>query len=273
MFFVGNKNSKNKALRLLKKIIKNQQKKEDSYNGKPNLVILSGAGISQESGIETFRSSDGLWNNYNINDVASISGYKRDPKLVVDFYNKRRLEVDNAKPNEAHHIIAELESHFNVTVVTQNIDDLHERAGSSNIYHLHGELHKVQANGNDRFVYEANGDQDWQERCPKTNAKLRPYVVWFGERPRFLLEAQQAIMKSDVVIIVGTSLNVFPAAGLIDYIPKTTKFFIIDPNMPKLEKEYKNLKWFEYPATKGFKKIHQHLIDFSNKHKEEKESL
>lgn len=271
MFFIGNNNKRNKLVRLLKKIKKKQKQKENEYNGKPNLVIFSGAGISQESGIQTFRASNGLWNNHSVHDVASPAGYSKNPELVTEFYNQRRNEIDSAKPNDAHKTIAELEEYFNVTVITQNIDDLHERGGSHNVYHLHGEIHKVQAHGNERIVYEANGDQDWQERCPKTNAKLRPYVVWFGERPRFITEAQSAIMKSDVVIVVGTSLNVQPAAGLIDYIPKTSKFLLIDPNMPKLEQEYSNLQWLQYTATEGFKNIKEKLIDFSNKHKKEKE--
>lgn len=269
MFFIGNNNKRNKLMRLLKKIKKNQKNKEDEYNGKPNLVIFSGAGISSESGLQTFRASDGLWNNHSVYDVASPAGYERNPELVIQFYNERRSEIDLAEPNKAHIIISELEEHFNVTVVTQNIDDLHERAGSRHIYHLHGEIHKVQANGNYRMVYETSGEQDWQERCPKTNAKLRPYVVWFGERARFMLEAQQAIMKSDIVIVVGTSLNVFPAAGLIDYIPETSKFLVIDPNMPKLEREYKNLQWLEYSATEGFESIKDKLINFSLKQKED----
>lgn len=272
MFSFGNNNKRNKLVRLLKKISKKQKEKDVEYNGKPNLVVFSGAGISKESGIDTFRDSDGLWENHSVNEIATPSGYNNNPELVTDFYNARRKNIREAEPNSAHITIAELEKHFNVTVVTQNIDDLHERGGSSLIYHLHGEINKVQANGNERLVYEAELEQDWQERCPTSNAKLRPYVVWFSERPRFITEAQHAIMKSDVVIVVGTSLAVLPAAGLIDYIPKTSKFIVIDPNMPKIENKNDNLKWIEATATEGFALIKDKLINFSIKFNEEKKT-
>lgn len=203
---------------------------------KQKIVILTGAGMSAESGIKTFRDSDGLWENYPVQQVASIEGYEADPKLVLDFYNARRKELLHAKPNHGHYMVAELEKYFDVSVVTQNIDNLHEQAGSSNVIHLHGELMKATSsrNPNDpdcicKLSSEHNeihlGDR------AADGSQLRPFIVWFGESvPRFeeaIAEAQTA----DIFIIIGTSMQVYPAASLIRYIPPKTPVYVIDPKV------------------------------------------
>ena len=218
--------------------------------------MFSGAGISQESGIDTFRASNGLWNNHNVNEIATPKGYRNNPELVIDFYNKRRVDISNAQPNLAHKVIAELEEFYNVTVVTQNIDDLHERAGSSHIYHLHGEINKVQDHGNEKNVFKLDElIQDHNKRNPRTNARLRPYVVWFGETPRFITESQRAIMEADVVIVVGTTLKVEPASRLVNYIPLQSKFYFIDPEPNINENSFVNIEIIKEKATVGFQKI------------------
>jgi NAD-dependent deacetylase len=254
MFFYGQNHKKNVQQKIRRKIRKIQENRV--FNGKPNLVIFSGAGISQESGIDTFRASNGLWNNHNVNEIATPEGYRKNPEIVIDFYNQRRVDISNAQPNLAHKVIAELEAFYNVTVVTQNIDDLHERAGSSNIYHIHGEINKVQDHGNERNVFELEDlIQDYDKRNPKTNARLRPYVVWFGERPRFITESQKAIMEADVVIVVGTTLKVEPASSLVNYIPTQAKFYFIDPEPNINEDSFINIELVKEKATVGFQKI------------------
>lgn len=268
MYHYGANHKKNIKEKIRRKIDKIQKNKE--FNGKPDLVIFSGAGVSQESGIDTFRSDTGLWNNYNVKDVATVAGFRDNPQLVVDFYNKRRQEIHASSPNYAHEIIANLEEHYNVTVVTQNIDDFHERAGSSNVLHLHGEINKLQDHGNVKNVFDLEGDtQDFSKRNPSNNARLRPYVVWFGEQPRYFDEAKKAIMSCDAFIVVGTSLNVQPAASLIDFVPKTAKFLLVDPYPAITENDFINLEIISKKAVSGFSLIQNDLIDyaktFSNK--------
>lgn len=198
---------------------------------KKKLVVLTGAGISAESGLRTFRDSDGLWEGYNIMDVATPEAWKRDPLLVQDFYNMRRKDILEAEPNLAHHILAQLEEDFEVYVITQNIDNLHERAGSKNVIHLHGIITKAQSSLNPRLIYDITG---WElkigEKCEK-GSQLRPHVVWFGEAVPMIEKAAEICATADIFLIVGTSLQVYPAAGLIHYVPNQTPKYIVDPNV------------------------------------------
>ena len=191
---------------------------------KKNLVILTGAGISAESGFSTFRDSGGLWEQYNVEDVATPEGYNRNPQLVTDFYNIRRKQLIDAKPNRGHEIVAELESQFNVTVITQNVDNLHEVAGSSHVIHLHGELMKVTSSfsPNDPRYIRTLKPEEWEVKIGDTAAdgsQLRPFIVWFGEAVPKIEEAITYVEKADIFLIIGTSLNVYPAAGLLNYAP------------------------------------------------------
>lgn len=202
-----------------------------------NLVVLTGAGVSAESGVSTFRDSDGLWEQHRVEDVASIEGWYRDPALVLDFYNARRAQLAAVKPNAAHRAIAELEQEWNVTVVTQNVDNLHERAGSTRIIHLHGELTKVRPENccNDRdgyseeTVFDIGTDQIHVGDKAPNGAQLRPHIVWFGEAVPKIEAAIDAVEAADVLLIVGTSLQVYPAAGLYAYAKAGTPIYIIDP--------------------------------------------
>ncbi len=194
------------------------------------LVVLSGAGISAESGIKTFRDMGGLWEEYDIMEVASPEGWSRNPGLVQKFYNDRRRQLIDCKPNRAHLLFVELEKYFDVEIVTQNVDDLHERAGSSKVLHLHGELRKAQSTHDPSLVYDIEG---WEikedDRCEK-GYPLRPHVVWFGE-PVYAMEPATAIInEADILVVVGTSLNVYPAAGLVDFVSDSTPVYLIDPN-------------------------------------------
>ena len=204
---------------------------------KKNIAVLTGAGVSAESGISTFRDSNGLWENYRVEDVASIEGWYRNPGLVLDFYNTRRKELGQARPNAAHIAIAELGKDWNVTVVTQNVDNLHERAGSTRIIHLHGELTKVRpedkCNDRDNFSEESVFDIGYGEihlgDLAPDGAQLRPHIVWFGEAVPKIEQAIDTVEKADILLIVGTSLQVYPAAGLYRYAGYDTPIYIIDP--------------------------------------------
>ncbi len=198
------------------------------------IVILTGAGMSAESGISTFRDSDGLWEHYPVQQVASIEGYEEDPGLVLNFYNMRRKELLNVEPNHGHLMVAALEKYFNVTVITQNVDNLHERAGSSHVIHLHGELMKVTStrNPNDPSCIE----ELTPERCEirmgdkaVDGSQLRPYIVWFGEPVPKFEEAVNEVSTADIFVIIGTSMQVYPAAGLIRYVRPDTQVYLIDP--------------------------------------------
>lgn len=204
---------------------------------KKKLVVLTGAGVSAESGISTFRDSDGLWENHNVEDVASIDGWYRDPALVLDFYNARRAQLGTVRPNAAHYAIASLEQNYDVTVVTQNVDNLHERAGSTRIIHLHGELTKVRpencCNEMDGFseetVFDIGADPVHLGDKAPNGAQLRPHIVWFGEAVPKIEAAIDAVESADVLLIVGTSLQVYPAAGLYRYARMSAPIYIIDP--------------------------------------------
>lgn len=197
-----------------------------------NLVVLTGAGISAESGISTFRDSGGLWEQYRIEDVATPEGWARDPKLVTDFYNQRRKQLLEVEPNYGHIALVELEKYFNVYVVTQNVDNLHERAGSKNIVHLHGELTKVRSERFDHLIYELTPDRyevKIGDKCEK-GFQLRPHIVWFGEAVPMLEEAVRLAQKVDIFVVVGTSLNVYPAASLVHYVQPEVPVYVVDPN-------------------------------------------
>ena len=197
---------------------------------RPELVFFTGAGISAESGLRTFRDSDGLWEEYRIEDVATPQAFARDPALVLHFYNLRRAQVLAAEPNPAHRAIAALEQHFRVEVVTQNIDDLHERAGSSRVLHLHGEIRKARSTKDPRLVTPINGPNlSLGDRCA-LGSQLRPHIVWFGEEVPMLEPAAAIIARADVLVVVGSSLQVYPAAGLIHHAPTHCAVHVIDPN-------------------------------------------
>ncbi|MBR4846562.1 MAG: NAD-dependent deacylase [Bacteroidaceae bacterium] len=199
------------------------------------LVVLSGAGMSAESGISTFRDAGGLWEKYPVESVATPEGYARDPELVTRFYNERRRQLQQVEPNQGHLLLAEMEKEYDITIITQNVDNLHERAGSSHIIHLHGELTKVTSSrqpNNPNFIRELK-PEEWEVKIgdlAKDGTQLRPFIVWFGEAVPAIDVAIDYVEKADLLVIIGTSLNVYPAAGLLHYAPPQAKVFLIDPN-------------------------------------------
>lgn len=228
---------------------------------KKKLVVLTGAGISAESGIKTFRDSDGLWEGHNVMDVATPEGWHKNPALVLDFYNQRRRQLKEAKPNLGHEILAELEKDFEVHIITQNVDDLHERAGSTNVLHLHGELLKV------RSVRNLNHILDWQEDLnfgdlDDENNQLRPHIVWFGEEVPALDQAIQITKTADYFAVIGTSLQVYPAAGLIDFTSRETPLFYIDPKPIKIPNLRNPLEIIPEVASKGVEIMRNKLLLF-----------
>ena len=228
---------------------------------KKKLVVLTGAGISAESGIKTFRDSDGLWEGHNVMDVATPEGWHKNPALVLDFYNQRRRQLKEAKPNLGHEILAELEKDFEVHIITQNVDDLHERAGSTNVLHLHGELLKV------RSVRNLNHILDWQEDfnfgdLDDENNQLRPHIVWFGEEVPALDQAIQITETADYFAVIGTSLQVYPAAGLIDFTSRETPLFYIDPKPIKIPNLRNPLEIIPEVASKGVEIMRNKLLSF-----------
>ncbi len=226
---------------------------------KDKIVVLTGAGISAESGIRTFRDADGLWEGHDVMEVASPQGFAQNPALVLDFYNQRRRQLLAVEPNTAHLALVALEKYFEVHIVTQNVDDLHERAGSSNVVHLHGELLKVRSTGNERTVLDRKNDLLLGELCPE-GYQLRPHIVWFGEMVPLLEEAAALVQQAEIIIIVGTSMQVYPAAGLIDYAKDTTAVYFIDPKPSISESSYKNLTILPDKATKGVPHLVKDLI-------------
>lgn len=196
---------------------------------KSKLVVFTGAGISAESGIKTFRDSDGLWEEYNINDVATPQAWERDSALVLDFYNKRRRQVLAASPNKGHHALVELEKKFDVHIITQNIDDLHERAGSKNVLHLHGEIIKSRSTADPKLIYPIKGTELCIGDTCEKGLQLRPHIVWFGEMVPEMENAYRIVQDADVFMVVGTSMAVYPAAGLIDFVPRNIPKYLVDP--------------------------------------------
>jgi NAD-dependent deacetylase len=221
------------------------------------LVILTGAGISAESGLKTFRDSDGLWEGYDIEDVATPRAWKKNPALVLEFYNYRRKGVLEAQPNAAHYGLAELERDWDVHIVTQNIDDLHERAGSTNILHLHGQIFQMRSEQDEELVYEIRGDINLGDLADD-GAQLRPNIVWFEEPVPAIVEAASIVRSADVFAVIGTSLVVYPAAGLVNYAPWEIHKFIIDKKIPYSSSLY-NLTTIEKPATEGIADLKEAL--------------
>lgn len=221
------------------------------------LVVLSGAGISAESGISTFRDSDGLWENHKIEDVASPEGFARNPKLVLDFYNLRRRQLKSVFPNKAHLILQELEQHFEVNIITQNVDDLHEQAGSKNVLHLHGELRKVRPINNPENIIHWEDDLNLGDKGNFGN-QLRPHIVWFGEMVPEMENAEKIVSQADILLIVGTSLQVYPAAGLIHSAPEHCDIFVIDPHLENRFTHQNN--FYKMSATEGMEKFKKKLF-------------
>jgi len=227
---------------------------------KKKVVVLTGAGISAESGLKTFRDSDGLWEGYDVTEVATPRGWRKNPQLVLDFYNQRRKNVAEAKPNAAHYGLAELEKDFDVTIITQNIDDLHERGGSTNVLHLHGEIFKMRSERDESLIYEIKGDIKLGD-VAEDGAQFRPYIVWFEEPVPKMEEAVPVVYSADIFVVVGTSLVVYPAAGLINYVELETPKFIVDKKIPYTS-PMRNLTLIEKPATEGVKELVELLKQF-----------
>ena len=222
------------------------------------LVVLSGAGVSAESGLKTFRDSDGLWEEYDVMEVATPEAWNANPTLVLDFYNKRREQVLNAQPNSAHVDIAGLDKKYDVTVITQNIDDLHERSGSKNVLHLHGQITQSRSSVHENLIYELNGGQIKIGDLCESGAQLRPNIVWFGEAVPNISIAQEIVSQADILLIVGTSLNVYPAAGLIHCADFRVKKFLVDPKYVHLT-DIENLEVIKEKATVGVPQAIQSL--------------
>jgi NAD-dependent deacetylase len=224
------------------------------------IVVLTGAGISAESGISTFRDSNGLWEQHRIEDVATFDAWRRNPDLVLEFYNQRRKQLYEVKPNAGHSALVKLEKKFDVQIITQNVDDLHEQAGSTKVLHLHGELKKVRSTLDENLVYTLDG---WElkkgDKCEK-GSQLRPHIVWFGEAVPMIVPAQKLSAEADIFIVIGTSLNVYPAAGLVYYIKRGTPVYLIDPHAEMLP-DVKNLTVLRETAGKGVPKLVKQLLE------------
>jgi NAD-dependent deacetylase len=225
---------------------------------KKKLVVLSGAGISAESGIKTFRDSDGLWEGHNVMDVATPEGWHKNPALVLDFYNQRRQQLKEVQPNLGHLILAELENDFDVYIITQNVDDLHERAGSTNITHLHGELLKVRSSKNENYILDWQDDLNFGDVDQYGN-QLRPHIVWFGEQVPALEDAITITEQADYFAVIGTSLQVYPAASLINFTPKNTPIYYIDPKPIKIPNLRNPLEVIPNIASEGVRILKEKL--------------
>lgn len=226
---------------------------------KQNIVVLTGAGMSAESGIKTFRDSDGLWENHRVEDVATFDAWKKNQALVLDFYNQRRKQLLECNPNLAHQLLVKLEEKYNVQIITQNVDDLHERAGSTNVLHLHGELLKVRSTLDEHLVYDWRKDLTTADKCEK-GAQLRPHIVWFGEQVPMISIAEEMAAKADILIVIGTSMVVYPAAGLIHCVKYDIPKYVIDPNKPTIAK-FKNLEYITEKASVGMEILMDKLIN------------
>jgi NAD-dependent deacetylase len=225
---------------------------------KKKIIVFSGAGISAESGIQTFRDTGGLWENYNIEDVATPEAWRRNPALVLDFYNQRRNQIMEAQPNAAHYFFSLLEEHHDVEIITQNIDDLHERAGSTKVLHLHGEIMKARSTYNPSLVYKLKSSNiNIGDKCEK-NSQLRPHIVWFNEAVPNMDLAIEKLDDVDYFIIIGTSLNVYPAAGLVNHVQPTVKKFLIDPQDFSLLNIH-NITHIKKSAVEGVKDLHAYF--------------
>ena len=227
---------------------------------KKKIVVLTGAGVSAESGLSTFRGDGGLWEGHSVMEVASPQGWSSDREMVLRFYNQRRRQLETVEPNAAHSALAELEKKYDVQIVTQNIDDLHERAGSKNILHLHGEIKKAESTVDPSLVYDIGyKDINVGDKCEK-GSQLRPHVVWFGENVTEIPNAAQISSTADIFIVIGTSLVIYPAAGLISYVPAEAIKYIIDPLKPETYGYYTNLEYIVEKATIGTPKLVEELL-------------
>jgi NAD-dependent deacetylase len=198
------------------------------------IVVLTGAGMSADSGLKTFRDSDGLWEGHEISEVATPQAWKKDKELVLDFYNERRKQAHSVEPNEGHKALAGLEEQYDVTIITQNVDSLHERAGSSDVLHLHGQISKVRSEKDPSLIYDIGGDTIELGDTAEDGAQLRPHVVWFGEPVPNMERAAEIVPRADILVVIGTSLVVYPAAGLVDLVSQETPRYVVDPGMPEL---------------------------------------
>lgn len=230
-----------------------------STMSRKKLVVLTGAGVSAESGIRTFRDSNGLWENHDVMEVASPDGWRKNRTLVLEFYNQRRKQARECQPNAAHLALAALEKHLEVHIITQNVDDLHERAGSSNVLHLHGELNKSQSTVDPKLIYEMD---HWEikegDKCEK-GSQLRPFIVWFGEAVPMMLPAMELTKTADLFLVLGTSLQVYPAASLIDFVPSLTPKYLIDPVRPDIQLDSR-LMVIQEKATVGMEKFTELIL-------------
>lgn len=228
---------------------------------KPNIVVFTGAGISAESGIKTFRDNDGLWENHSIYDVATPEAWEKNPALVLEFYNMRRTQVLQSKPNDAHLAITELQKHFSVDVITQNVDNLHEQAGNQNILHLHGEITKARSSKNPNLIYDLGGPNiNLGDTC-ELGSQLRPHIVWFGEEVPMILPASAKLEKADIVIVVGSSLVVYPAAGLLEAAPLEALIYVIDPSGEvRVPTYHQNVTFIKTKASLGLPKLAEEII-------------
>lgn len=224
-----------------------------------HLVVLTGAGMSAESGIRTFRDQGGLWESYDVMEVASYDGWLKNKELVLRFYNERRRQLETVKPNAGHKGLAALEKKFKVSIITQNVDNLHERAGSSNILHLHGELTKARSTKDPNYIIEIGyKDINLGDKCPK-GGQLRPHIVWFGEAVPAMEEAIEIAARADIFVVIGTSLNVYPAAGLVDYAPPKAPIYLIDPN-PVTSSVRRKFTFIQEMAGKGIDILKEKLL-------------
>ncbi|WP_396143441.1 SIR2 family NAD-dependent protein deacylase [Flavobacterium sp.] len=224
------------------------------------IVVLTGAGISAESGIKTFRDADGLWEGHDIMEVASPIGWNKNPTLVLDFYNKRRSQLLTVQANKAHEILAELEKQFNIHIITQNVDDLHERAGSSSVLHLHGELLKVRSVANEKNIMHWKTDLNLGD-CDEKGNQLRPHIVWFGEAVPLIEKAIEIVETADILVIIGTSLQVYPAAGLMNYVNQNVPVYYIDPKPATIYDLPNKLKVLPLSAVEGMKIVKDELLN------------
>ena len=227
---------------------------------KKKLVVLTGAGISAESGLKTFRDTDGLWEGYDVNEVATATAWRKNPALLLEFYNMRRQNVLEAKPNTAHFALADLQNDFDVHIITQNIDDLHERAGSEKVLHLHGEILKMRSEKDESLIYPITTDIQLGDRA-EDGAQLRPHIVWFEEAVPMIEAAIPIVKQAEIFLIVGTSLVVYPAAGLVNYVPWPVPKFIVDKRIPYTSSLH-NLTTIEKPATEGMKEVKKLLEQY-----------
>jgi len=227
---------------------------------KKKITVLTGAGVSAESGINTFRDAGGLWEGHDVMEVASPQGFSKNPELVLNFYNQRRRQLQEVSPNRAHTALVALESHFEVTIITQNVDNLHERAGSSNVIHLHGQLLKVRSTGDDTLVLDWTEDLNLGDKC-KMGHQLRPHIVWFGEEVPLLEKSAAITQTADILLIIGTSMQVYPAAGLVNYVREGTPIYFVDPKPSVSKYDFENLTIIPKNAGEGVSELVTDLLE------------